>query len=95
MNASTIYKIRVSIEPREDDGLRVWSEDLPELVLSHSDAALVIADIPRAMEVILSVRFGAPVRVEELKALPPANGRSTAPDRPLAPAHREFAARAA
>ena len=30
MNASTSYKVRVSIENRDDGGLRVWSEDLPE-----------------------------------------------------------------
>ena len=71
MNANTSYKIRVSIEPREDGGVRVWSEDLPELVLSHADAESVIADIPRAMEVILSERFGAPVHVQEL-VFPPA-----------------------
>jgi len=69
VNASTSYKVRVTIEPREDGGVRVWSEDLPELVLSHSDVDSVIADIPRAMEVILSERFGAPVQVQELEAL--------------------------
>ena len=95
MNASTSYKIRVSIEPREDGGVRVWSEDLPELVLSHSDADQVIADIPHAMETILSERFGAPVHVQALEALPPPDGRSVSPNTPLAPAHREFAARAA
>jgi hypothetical protein len=95
VNASTSYKIRVSIEPREDGGVRVWSEDLPELVLSHADAESVIADIPRAMEVILSERFGAPVRVQELEALPPPNGRSVISKAPVAPANREFAAHAA
>ena len=70
MNASTSYRVQVSIQAREDGGLRVWSDDLPELVLSHADAAQVIADIPRAMEAILSARLGAPVQVEELTALP-------------------------
>jgi hypothetical protein len=32
--------ITITIEPREDGGLRIWSEDLPGLALSHRDAAL-------------------------------------------------------
>ena len=96
MNASTSYKVRVCIEDREDGGLRVWSEDLPELVLSHADADKVIADIPRAMEVILSKRLGATVRVEELTALPPLDVTARLPDRtPPTVTLREFAARAA
>ena len=96
MNASTSYKVRVCIEQRDDGGLRVWSEDLPELVLSHSDADQVIADIPRAMEAILSERLGAAVLVEELAALPACGSPATAADHfPCAPLSREFAARAA
>lgn len=91
MNASTIYKVQVHLEQREDGGLRVWSDQLPELVLSHADANRVIADIPRAMEVILSERLGAPVRVGELTALPALNGQPDTSDR----ATREFAVRAA
>ena len=63
MNTGTSYKVGVCIEPRDDGGLRVWSEDIPELVLSHADADKVIADIPRALEVILSARLGLAVRV--------------------------------
>ena len=69
MNAGTSYKVGVCIEPRDDGGLRVWSEDLPELVLSHADADKVITDLPRALEVILSARLGLVVRVQELTAL--------------------------
>jgi len=93
VNASTSYKVRVCIEPREDGGLRVWSDDLPELVLSHSDSEALIADLPRAMEAILAERFGSPVRVDPLESLPPLNGRPANLDRPTAPANREFAAR--
>ena len=96
VNASTSYKVRVRIEPREDGGLRVWSEDLPELVLSHADGERVIADIPRAMEVILSDRLGAAVHVEELADLPALDADARRSD-PMSPtrALREFAARAA
>ena len=96
VNASTSYKVQVRIERREDGGLRVWSDDLPELVLSHADADKVIADIPRAMEAILSERLGAAVHVEELTALPALDAKGRSPDRaPPATALREFAARAA
>lgn len=96
MSASTSYKVRVCIEPREDGGLRAWSDDLPELVLSHADAEKVIADLPRAMEVILSERLGAPVQVEELANLPPLGAcRNVAERLPKGRASREFAARAA
>ncbi len=95
MNASTSYKVKVCIEPRDDGGLRVWSDDLPELVLSHSDADAVIADLPRAMEAILAERLGAPVRVEALETLPPFDGRTANADRPSLPRSREFAARSA
>ncbi|HEY3696405.1 hypothetical protein [Phenylobacterium sp.] len=96
VNASTIYKVRVSFEAREDGGLRVWSDDLPELVLSHANADKVIADIPRAMEVILSERLGAKVRVEELASLPPYGvPAGIVEDRRQVPMSREFAALAA
>lgn len=92
---SASYKVRVCMERREDGGLRVWSEDLPELVLSHPDAEKVIADIPRAMEAILSERLGGPVEVEELNALPAFNGEEPNSPRIANPVHREFTARAA
>ncbi len=95
MNASTSYKVRVSLERRDDGGLRVWSEDLPELVLSHADADKVIADIPRAMEAILSTRLGAAVHVEELATLPGLGHEAAPVAMPPAAALREFAARAA
>lgn len=87
---ASLYKVLVTLEPREDGGLRVWSEDVPELVLSHANAEAVIADLPNALAVILSERLGGDVQVSELKLLP------TEP-MPLRPAagHREFAARVA
>lgn len=45
--------IGISFETREDGGLRVWSDDLPGLVLSGSDPAKVLADITPAAERIL------------------------------------------
>lgn len=90
MNANTIYKVTVRVEMRDDGGVRVWSEDLPELVLSHADADQVYADVPRAIEAILSDRFGAAVRAEILVDLRSADAVAT----PTAD-RLEFAARAA
>lgn len=49
-------KIRISIEGRADGGLRVWSDDVPGFVLSHSDASAVLRDIGPALDEILSSR---------------------------------------
>jgi hypothetical protein len=84
-----LYKVRVQLEPREDGGLRAWSPDVPQLVLSSEDPALVFLDIPIALEVILSYRFEQPMRVAELVALPAASKGEPANDL------REYAAYAA
>lgn len=59
-------KITVTFERREDDGLRVWSEDLPGLVLSHKDIDAVLADVKTALEGILSERLGTSIQVRPL-----------------------------
>lgn len=92
MNATTSYKVRVDFEFRADGGIRAWSPDVPELVLSHVDHRALIADLPVALAAILEAKLGAPVRVEELAPLPgfdgmPSGGGISVP--------REFAARAA
>ena len=46
-------KIPVTFERRDDGGLRVYSADLPGLVLSHSDARAVLADVEPALAVML------------------------------------------
>jgi hypothetical protein len=43
-------KVTISFERRPDGGLRVWSDELPGLVLSHSDARAVLADIGPALQ---------------------------------------------
>jgi hypothetical protein len=45
--------ITVYIEDREDGGVRVWSDDLPGLVLSGSNRIKVLADIEPAVKAIL------------------------------------------
>ena len=46
-------KWTITIERREDGGLRVWSDDLPGLVLSHVDRDAVLTDLAFALKVFL------------------------------------------
>ena len=62
-------KIVVTFEPREDGGLRAYSDDVPGFVLSHPDADAVLADVKPALEGILSHIYGAEVVVERLSSL--------------------------
>lgn len=59
-------KVTVTFEKREDGGLRVWSADVPGLVLSHSNIDAVLEDVKTAIEVILSARLGHPVAARPL-----------------------------
>jgi hypothetical protein len=45
------YTIRV--QDREDGGLRIWSDDIPGLVLSSLDRSGVWRDLGPAIEVLL------------------------------------------
>jgi hypothetical protein len=55
-------KVTVHFERRSDGGLRCWSDDVPGLVLSHSDPRLVLADVIPALELLLSHRQDSPVQ---------------------------------
>jgi hypothetical protein len=61
-----VVTVNVFLEPREDGGLRVYSDDLPGLVLSGRSGARVRQDIPRAIEGILAYKFGAGLRVRRI-----------------------------
>lgn len=60
------FQICVTFEPREDGGLRVFSEDVPELFLSHRDRDAVLDDVAPALETILTYKLKAPVKVDAL-----------------------------
>lgn len=64
------FKIVLRMQMRDDGGLRVWSDDVPGLVLSHSDPAKVLEDIKPALETILSEAFGCDVEARPLGKLP-------------------------
>ena len=59
-------KVTVTFESRPDGGLRVWSDDVPGLVLSHSDVDGILADVKTAVETILSYRLNAKIVVGPL-----------------------------
>jgi|GEM_PF-4715513 len=63
------FKIVVNVEVREDGGLRVWSADVPGLVLSNKNPEKVISDIKPALEAILSAYMGCNIRAEPLRPL--------------------------
>lgn len=87
---SESYRVQVSLERRDDGGLRVWSDDVPELVLSHADADAVLRDLPLALAEILSAKLGNRVSIEELKELPRRAAQSVRNSAP-----RQYVARAA
>lgn len=64
-----LLKVTVTFERREDGGLRAWSEDVPGLVLSHTDVEGVLSDVKTALGVILSERLGQDVEAHPLVEL--------------------------
>lgn len=75
------FKITVRLQERRDGGLRVWSDDLPELVLSNRDRQKVWDDLEPALNHILSARLGCEVRVDRLEPLQAVLRSNTAPPR--------------
>lgn len=63
VDPSRFERVCVVFEKRSDGGLRVSSPDVPGFRLSHSDPALVTADIIPALETIIGAFVGRPVRV--------------------------------
>lgn len=64
-----LVKVTVTFERRDDGGLRVWSDDVPGLVLSHTDIDGVLEDVKAALEMILSERLGQQVEAHPLVGL--------------------------
>jgi hypothetical protein len=60
------YKVTVCFESRPDGGLRAWSDDVPGLVLSHTNVDEVLEDVVSALKTILSHQLNAEVDVEPL-----------------------------
>lgn len=63
------FKVTVNFERRADGGLRVWSEDIPGLVLSHHDVDGVLEDVKTAIRTILAHRLNTNIEVRPLEDL--------------------------
>ncbi len=61
------FKLEVNFRRREDNGLEASCDKLPAFFLSHSDPALVVADVEPALTVILSAMYGIDMRVVRLR----------------------------
>lgn len=59
-------KITVCFERRPDGGLRAYSNDVPGLILSHTDIDGILADVTEALKTILSCKFKASMDVKPL-----------------------------
>jgi hypothetical protein len=64
--AASTFKVSVYFEPREDGGLRAYSNDVPGFVLSYADCDTTLAAVVPVLETLLSDMFDGPVRVKEL-----------------------------
>lgn len=87
------FKITVCFEPRPDGGLRVYSDDVPGLVLSSTDIDGVLADVTEALSFILSEQMHGKVEVrplEDIRAMLETNGIVAA--RRAAPGPKEYVA---
>jgi hypothetical protein len=58
------FRVTVCFESRPDGGLRVWSDDVPGLVLSHPNVDDVLEDVTEALKVILSHKLNAEIDVQ-------------------------------
>jgi hypothetical protein len=51
-------EITIHLAPRDDGGIRIWSDDVPGLILSGPDALTVISDIGPALKALLEFKRG-------------------------------------
>lgn len=54
VNCTVTSTYEISVSRREDGGLRIWSNNLPGLVLSGADASAVWRDLGPAIEALLN-----------------------------------------
>jgi hypothetical protein len=87
------FKFTVCFESRPDGGLRVYSDDVPGLVLSSTDIDGVLEDVTEALKVLLSHRLNTQIEVEPLIDIREAleNNGLVAP-KGFAPGPREYIA---
>lgn len=87
------FKVVVCFEQRPDGGLRAWSDDVPGLVLSHTDIDGVLADVTEALRVILSHQFKTDVMVKPLPGIREAlENDGIVPPKGFVPGPKEYVA---
>jgi hypothetical protein len=63
LESAEFGRISVVFEDSTDGGLRVYSDDVPGFMLSHSDANAVKSDVEPALKTIITAMVGAPMTV--------------------------------
>jgi hypothetical protein len=59
MSTDKPMNIEVKIERRSDGGIRVFSDNLPGLILSHKNGKDVLSDMPLVVQQLLPEQVGA------------------------------------
>ncbi|MDK8874395.1 hypothetical protein [Paracoccus sp. SSJ] len=65
----TEFKVSVIFEQREDGGLRVYSDDVPGLILSSANIDGLLDDVPAVLSACLSHTLGKQITVAPLLEL--------------------------
>jgi hypothetical protein len=56
---TSVARLSIIFSPREDGGLRVYSDQIPGFVLSHNNPAAVLLDVAPALWTILNWPYPA------------------------------------
>lgn len=87
------FRVEVIFERREDGGLRVYSPEVPGLVLSSDNLGGLLEDVPTVLSACLSHTLGKPISVAPLHELKDVlGGRVDDADSRAAPGRRQFVA---
>jgi hypothetical protein len=90
MSGVTITVLTVTLEDREDGGLRVYSDDLPGLILSGPNKPAVFESIPQAIQVLFSHRGFEGVTVRHATPLAEVLKRESPRDMDVHVQHQQF-----
>jgi hypothetical protein len=80
--------IKVLIEPRDDGGIRVYSDDLPGLILAGRERIRIMADIWPAAKAILEHKGESTDVIIDADFVLPPHTRPTTEDAPMLGKHK-------
>lgn len=83
--------VTIRLEPREDGGLRAYTDDVPGFVLSDNDPDAVMRDIIPALELLVRQNLNLNVKFRFAQT-PQALKTQKMADRPAAPTNRYYVA---